>query len=138
MGYYLDVIELLGILDITDLSIGETLLGIGDWGVTLAGCIGVGDCYYDQPHPDLPNMVVIGQDVLVTSVDVGLPIIMLGTTGPVGQIATDGITTSFSLMYDGFRIWGGTPTHINIGIGAEIYYFPTIHIEPINYIMIYQ
>ena len=98
----------------------ETGLGIADVGFTYSACVLVGDCYIGQPHPDLPEMLVIGQDVIVTSSDVVLPLLGLGGGGPAGQALTDAITTMFSGAYDANRIWNDAPTHMAIGVTGDI------------------
>jgi RHS repeat-associated protein len=85
-----------------------------------------GEFYYGQPHPDLPPMIVVSQDVFVTFMDLGIGSLgdvagyLLGApTGGVsvgGSEALDDVTSGSCLVYDLGRLTQEVATEGALGI----------------------
>jgi hypothetical protein len=136
-GILLDTIELLIIAGAPPIATGGAL---GDLVVAGASSAFSGDMWlpgkHDQPHPDLPSMFLVGQDVLVTAGDLTAPYVV-GTgagaltanpfAGVAAMMGTDYFATFFSLDYDICRFISnfeqtpilGMPTFINAGWSFE-------------------
>lgn len=121
-GFTADVGELLQLIGGQVPS--STLTSLADVIITLGGCGGNGECYIAQPHPNLPLMIVAGQDVLVTAVDMGLPVVVGsavggGTGNPVSGggalVIADFASTAFSLWYDSGRLNGQLRNRVSLG-----------------------
>jgi hypothetical protein len=84
-----------------------------------------GDMWFGKPHPGLPAMWLVGQDVLWTAGVDGVGPHFVGAVGasvtlePAGYVAGkwagDLATTALSLRYDVSRVQGDIPTVINGG-----------------------
>jgi len=117
-------------------------VALGDIVIAGFGSYYVGETYLlERPHPSLPPMVVLGQDILVTSADAGLatlskvilPILGMeigaaasGVGGIAGGIvgyitgqAVDVGTTLHSIGYDRGRLEGTKPIYLSYGIFWE-------------------
>jgi hypothetical protein len=135
LGQNADLIELGSDFLINPLV--PVVAGFADLGITGFACIKFHQCYYGQPHPDLPNMLVINQDVIVTTGDafapVGAALIGALPTGGLGavqaSIGTDIVTSGGSYLYDIGRLTGNIPNIVSVGTD-----FSTME----TYILIYQ
>jgi len=137
IGFLLDVVETGGALypysGIPEIS---AFIDVGAAGL---GSIFDGETYVRQPHPDLPRMVVFGQDVLVASAETavgtigkwaltagsaasGNPFVAVG--GALGGIALDTTTSASQAVYDASRLFGVTPTVVSVGFYMEGYLPP--------------
>lgn len=109
-------------------------IAIGDAIVTFRGSYLSGETGRSQLHPDLPEMYLIGQDVVWTASEAAIPPIVellggvIGTAscGPVCGIAgieagilTDVVTSGVSTAYDLSRNEGMIPTFFAIGYYSE-------------------
>jgi hypothetical protein len=128
VGIWLDLAELMAILIPIEGFTGDVGLSVGDLLVTVGSCYYGGQCYLSgQPHPSLPEMAVVNQDVLVTAADLGIPIgigLTVGgltgnpATGAASELVVDVGTTLFSFaLYDPNRLSGDWRNHISVGIG---------------------
>ena len=87
---------------------------------------------FERPHPDLPPMVTINQDVLVTGGDLVVAtgakyVLGPGSGGAAGNVpgagagyvaglGTDVVTTGASIYYDYNRTFGDWPMHVSMGL----------------------
>jgi hypothetical protein len=110
LGVLADEIEFLLLLFPFDLSGGEFVVAGADAALTGASCIANGECYFGKPHPDLPEMLVVNQDVLVNAGDFAVS----------WTVVLDIITTSVSFIYDTIDIGGGVPNMVSIGVAPNI------------------
>jgi hypothetical protein len=136
-GQWMDIFELAAIFIPDEGIFGDIALSIGDEVVSYMACADVGLCYKGKPHPNLPEMHVFGQDVLVTTIDLLAPPVSGATAGAltanpaVGigtELVVDVATTSFSLFYDSNRLAEEWTNQISVGIGDNrgwILYYPT-------------
>jgi hypothetical protein len=95
----------------------------------LAGAVSAcsGDMWFGKPHPDLPAMWLLGQDVLWTAGVDGVGPHFVGAVGAmftgnlggyaVGKWGGDFGTTLLSIGYDIGRAKGNVPTLVNAGWG---------------------
>ncbi|MFC1976540.1 RHS repeat domain-containing protein, partial [Chloroflexota bacterium] len=129
IGFGADWLELIAIAP--QIPSLPDVVALGDVGVTTAASYYSGETYlYQQPHPSLPPMTVIGQDVIVTSADAGgallaksiLPALGFeaggvggGMLGYVGGQAVDVVATIASVVYDGSRL-RGIPTYFSYAV----------------------
>jgi hypothetical protein len=136
IGFGADVAELISM--IPQVPGIPDAVAVFDIAVTTGASYYSGETYlYQQPHPTLPPMTVIGQDVIFTSADavgaalakVVLPILGTGigssvsipggvmgvAAGYVGGQAVDVVATVASVVYDGARL-AGMPTYFSYGI----------------------
>jgi hypothetical protein len=127
-GITLDMAELIAILVQLDSVVFDYGLSGADVIVTFFSCVNMGECYYGQPHPDLPEMLVVNQDVLLTTSDLVIPLaaglIAAVPTGGVGFIPgsqiVDAYTTTASMIYDTTRWTGDTPNYISFGVDSSL------------------
>jgi RHS repeat-associated protein len=112
-----------------------------DVGVTGFASFFSGETYFGRPHPSLPPMLVLGQDVIVSSADAataalagailpdlgamvgssagGLPgTVAGGATGQLSASAIDVTTTTIKLYYGTARL-RGLPTYLSYAIFWE-------------------
>lgn len=112
--------------------------GVVDLIPAALSCYFGGECYMGQPHEDLPEMLVLNQDVLITLID-GLMI-----PGPSGKISMpyngtkyvineyDYLATTVSMVSDFMDIPGLVPNKISLGfnyseengVGIYFLYYP--------------
>lgn len=106
----LDVVELLFLAAPPGAA---QFVGFVDLAVTGLACAASGECYWGQPHPDLPEMIAINQDIVISAIDAVVPINV-----PEGsQMAVDFITTFANLAYDAFDVTGEiVPNYISVGL----------------------
>lgn len=83
-----------------------------------------GETYFGKPFPESGNMLVLGQDVVVTLADLGVGCLLeLGNAKPPEGTAVsyvgDFITSGLSAVYDAQRIRGEIPTIFAVGIGIS-------------------
>jgi RHS repeat-associated protein len=124
-GFLFDVGELVGIF-IPQIG-GEDAAAFSDVAVTYASSAFSGQSYvFEQPHPDVPRMLSVNQDVLVTAGDAigalaakGVFGILTGGGGIVAGKGVDVVTTGASAVYDYNRVFGSTPNYITAGISVE-------------------
>ncbi len=103
------------------------VLGIMDAGATAVSCNYFHECYIGSPHPDLPEMLVMNQDFLLTSTEAVLPIaagfVGGAATGGAGAIpaaaGTDIVTSLVSFGYDIGRLTGQIPNGVSVGVNLE-------------------
>jgi hypothetical protein len=123
-GFLMDVGEMIGIFVP---GFEEDVTALWDVGVTYASSLLSGQSYlFETPHPDVPSMISVNQDVLVTAGDA---FIALGgktagavAGGPIGYgvgLGTDFVTTGASLVYDYNRVWGTTPNYVTAGVSVS-------------------
>ena len=95
--------------------LGEFIVAGADVVTTIASCEANGECYFGQPHPDLPPMLVINQDVLVNAADFAVS----------WTVVLDMITTSFSIGYDSMNLGAdAVPNMLSIGLTLDTTYDP--------------
>ncbi len=66
LGAGLDLTEMILTFTAPQVAFG---VGIADAFVAGGACYTAGECYYNQPHPDLPRMLVINQDLALNALD---------------------------------------------------------------------
>jgi hypothetical protein len=125
LGAITDLFEFCGIVAGSMADLGA----VGDIGVAAIGSALSGDMWFGgRPHPDLPPLVLFGQDVIVATGDLALPWITGGTTagltghpeiGLVVKAATDAATTVATGVYDLARSRGSFPTVVNAGFSWQ-------------------
>ena len=139
IGVLLDVVETGGALypysGIPEIS------AFIDVGIAGLGSFFDGETYIAQPHPDLPRMAVVGQDVLVASAETavgtigkwaltagsaasGNPFVAVG--GALGGIALDTTTSASQAVYDASRLYGVFPTVVSVGGYLDERWYPRI------------
>lgn len=104
----LDLAEMISIFGPPGLAQG---IGFVDAGVTILNCALIGECYYDQPHPDLPKMIVANQDVMVAVFDA-----LVNHYGFSNTNRADFVTSAFSLVHDFVDFSYGVPNAVSIGV----------------------
>lgn len=114
----------------------EETTALWDVGITYFSGLSYGTNYlFERPHPDLPPMVTLNQDVLVTASDLGFAaaakyVIGPGVGGAVGNapgagtgyiagLGVDIATTGFSAYYDWNRTFGDWPMQMSIGVTIQ-------------------
>jgi RHS repeat-associated protein len=123
---------------INDAIEGISLVAGGPWGpadffggtdtlIAIAGSACSGDMWFGKPHPDLPAMWLVGQDVLWTAGVDGVGPHFAGAAGAMltgnlggyagGKWSGDLFTTGLSIGYDVGRVKRNIPTVINGGWG---------------------
>jgi RHS repeat-associated protein len=135
VGAAMDIGEIIGIVG----GGGADLGAVGDVGIAMIGSAFSGDMWLGgKPHPDLPPMVLAGQDVIMATGDLALPWITGGVaarltgTWEVGlgvKAATDVATTVSTGLYDLTRSRGNFPTFVNIGFSLVW--------KPQSYVLVY-
>ena len=130
-GLLYDIVEMMEIF--TPVPGDEDLTAVWDVGVTYLSGLFYGTNYlFERPHPDLPLMVTINQDVLVTGGDL---VVAAGTkyvlgpggggaagnvpgagAGYVAGLGTDIVTTGASIYHDYNRTFGDWPMHVSVGL----------------------
>ena len=126
----MDLFEGIAIAYPGDLVFGEYILSAGDVLLTGGSCYQYGQCYYGQPDPSLPDMLVVNQDVIITGADLISPVaggLVAGApTGGAGyypgSVLTDTVTTGAS-FYDLGRLTGKIPNAVSAGwtIKGDLY-----------------
>ena len=124
-GFAFDIGEMIGIFN-PDIG-GEDVTALGDIGVTYVASLLSGQSYFfEQPHSDLPAMVSVNQDVLVTTGDAAIALGGKGIGALVGGLPGYGVglgidvaTTGTSLVYDYNRVFGSTPNYISAGVSVS-------------------
>jgi hypothetical protein len=133
VGFVFDIGEL---IQIFTPGWDEETTAAWDVGVTYLSGVFYGTNYlFERPHPDLPPMVTLNQDVLVTAADLGIAagakyVIGPGVGGAVGNapgagagyiagLGVDVVTTGFSAYYDYNRTLGDWPMHTSVGLTVE-------------------
>jgi RHS repeat-associated protein len=136
LGAITDLFEMTGLVG----GGGGAELGVvGDVGIAMIGSALSGDMWLGgKPHPDLPPMVLAGQDVIVATGDLLLPWITGGVAtrltgsweaGLGVKTATDIATTVTTGLYDLTRSRGNFPTVVNIGFSLVW--------KPQGYVLVY-
>jgi hypothetical protein len=107
------------------------LLSIVDIGAALGSTLSAGETFIGKPHPDLPSMGVLGQDVLFTVGEAAfiaaLEQVFVTTGYELGSIPgaltgyvvvkeIDGVTSFVSFAYDTSRVFKLTPNRVSIGL----------------------
>jgi hypothetical protein len=121
-GFLFDVGEMIGIF-VPEIG-GEDAAAVGDLLVTSISCVASGQCYVgESPHPDLPPMIGVSQDILITAGDLGLASVAKaggaaigGPPGYVAGLGADVITTAISGLHDFSRVFGGVPNRLTVGV----------------------
>jgi hypothetical protein len=125
LGTGLDVAEMLSTIPAPQIA---AFLAWIDAGVTGAACYTAGECYINQPHPDLPTMIVINQDVAVNALDAilvgAIPDTPIETVADASLTVTkrqvvDTVTSYASFIYDNFDATGFIPNHVSFGVGYD-------------------
>jgi RHS repeat-associated protein len=135
LGAAMDLFEIVGMVGGGGAELGAVFdVGIAAIGSALSGDMWLG-C---KPHPDLPPLVLAGQDVLVATGDLAVPwitgVVATGLTGSweVGlgaKTMTDVGTTVTTGLYDLSRSRGNFPTIVNAGFSLEW--------KPQGYVLVY-
>lgn len=73
--------------------------------ITTGSCIAAGECYFGSPGGNLPNVLVVNQDVVVTAAEIGAGLIP----------GVDILTSLASVPYDSLRAEGVLPNYISVG-----------------------
>ena len=107
--------------------LGPIVASFVDVGVTAIGCYLAGECYIGKPTPQSETMLVIGQDVIVSTAEAIAPIMVLagvivGTKGSLYPVysGTDIVTSILDAGYDIGRMTGSIPNKISLGFSPEI------------------
>jgi len=108
---------------------GGQVVAVVDLGLTTYASLFQGEFYYGRPHPDLPPMWVMSQDMVVTAGELGLGVVTeflanllsVPTEGAseAGSFIVDVGTNGASIVYDVGRLSGDFPTQFAIGFYAE-------------------
>ena len=123
-AFFFDIGEMVGIF-IPEIG-GEDIAALGDVAVTYAATLLSGQSYFlEQPNPDVPIMISVNQDVLVTAGDAGVALgakvvggIVAGPAGYAAGLGTDVVTTGASLVYDYNRVFGSLPNYVTVGVSV--------------------
>lgn len=116
----------------------EDVTAIWDVGLTYLSGLFYGTNYIpfvDRPYPDLPPMLTVNQDFLVTVGDLGVAagakylIGLIGGgaagnapgagAGYIGGLGVDVVTTGFSAYYDYNRTFGDWPIRLSVGVTLQ-------------------
>jgi len=103
----------------------DEVIAMGDVGLSVIGSISQGETYYGKPHPDLPPMLVLGQDVNVAAGDLIVGSVADAVGGVLGQPTVGGsvvasevvdwVTSFYSAGYDFGRLFQDIPTEGGTG-----------------------
>jgi hypothetical protein len=123
LGAVMDEAELVLIASPMEMNLGEDTVAAGDVIVTYAHCYFAGECYYSQPHPDLPPLFTVNQDIIATGGDLIAPFLPGAVGGVIAggpgfafaKELTDAATTGLSLRYDLGRI-SGSKNYLSAGV----------------------
>jgi RHS repeat-associated protein len=100
----------------------DEAVSVGDVILTTFASTFQGEAYYGRPHPDLPPMFVLSQDMVLTAGELGIGVVadtvgsLLGPEGIAAGEAVDWITSGLSAIYDGGRLINAIPTEGAVGI----------------------
>jgi len=89
---------------------GEFTVAGFDVGATLANCYAVDQCYFGQPEPTLPPMLVFNQDVILNFADFTVS----------WTVVVDLVTTSLSILHDTLDAGNAVPNAISIGFTPDL------------------
>jgi RHS repeat-associated protein/uncharacterized repeat protein (TIGR01451 family) len=126
-GIVMDVVETgLALLPQDAGPVGEYVASFIDVGVTATGCFLNGLCFVGRPAPNLPPMLVVNQDLLLTTGEFLAPLggaaVGFGVSGGnpggayVGSVGTDIVTSVLSVGYDIGRMTDSIPNVVSVGI----------------------
>lgn len=134
-GFVFDVVEMLQIF-----TPGPEEEATAAWDVAVTYLSGAfyGTNYipfFDRPHPDLPLMFTVNQDVLVTGGDFAVAAAAKYVAGPaaggaagnapgagagyIAGLGVDVVTTGFSAYYDYNRTFGDWPMQMSVGVTIQ-------------------
>lgn len=132
-GFVFDIVEMIQIFTPGG---DEETTAVWDVGVTYLSGVFYGTNYlFERPHPNLPPMLTLNQDVLVTASDLGIAAAAKYVIGPgvggavsnapgagggyIAGLVVDVVTTGFSAYYDYNRTFGDWPMQMSIGVTVQ-------------------
>jgi hypothetical protein len=91
-------------------------VGLIDVGLAAGGSSFANQTYYGQPHPDAPEMLVVGQDVGPAAIDSLIPLALRLTGIGVGPaVVVDAVTSTAQGSYDLLRVADAFQTYGGVG-----------------------